>query len=400
MRLAERMSQTQPGIFHKLYERKTKLMNDERTIFDLSVGTPGFLPDEHVVQALSRAAADPKQYGYAMTDLPELIDALVHYYRGRFNVKLSDKEVIAVHGTQEGMAHICWALCDPGDLVLVPDPGYPIFTDGPELCGARVVPYPLFEEKGYILDFADIPPQIAEQARVIVVSYPLNPVCVGADKDFYLRLIAFAKRYDILVIHDAAYADISFADQPYPSFLSFPGAKDVGVEFYSLSKTYNFTGARAAFLVGNETVVRAMRTLRSKIDYGVFLPIQKAAAMALRAEQFGVIERKKQYQSMANRLANGLRDCGWPARDSQGTMFLWSGLPYGYQDSLRFTLDLMELTGVIVTPGVAFGERGEGHVRFALRTDMERLDEIIHILHANRSNLEGLAKNENKRPVS
>ncbi|MGI6545763.1 MAG: pyridoxal phosphate-dependent aminotransferase [Fastidiosipilaceae bacterium] len=396
MRLAERMSQTQPGIFHKLYKRKAKLMDEGKTIFDLSVGTPGFLPDGHIVQALSQAAADPDQYGYAMADLPELIDALRHYYHSRFAVELSAEEVTAVHGTQEGMAHICWALCDPGDLVLVPDPGYPIFTDGPELCGARVVPYPLFEEKGYILDFADIPPQTAEQARVIVVSYPLNPVCVAADEDFYPRLIAFAKKYDILVIHDAAYADIAFTAQPYPSFLSFPGAKDVGVEFYSLSKTYNFTGARTAFLVGNETVVRALRTVRSKIDYGIFLPIQKAAAMALRAEQIGVTERKKRYQSMANRLANGLRDCGWPARDSQGTMFLWSGLPYGYQDSLRFTLDLMELTGVIVTPGVAFGERGEGHVRFALRTDMEHLDEIIRVLHANRSKLEELANNENQ----
>ena len=193
MQLSGRMKQARPGIFHTLYEHKTRLINQGRRIYDLSVGTPGFLPDPHITAALSEAAADGAEYGYAMADLPALKAAMQAYYRERFGVVLRSNQLTAVHGTQEGMAHICWAVCDPGDVVLVPDPGYPIFTDGPSLCGAVVETYPLYEEKNYILDFSDLPEALCRRAKVIVVSYPLNPVCAAADADFYERLIRFAK---------------------------------------------------------------------------------------------------------------------------------------------------------------------------------------------------------------
>ena len=233
---------------------------------------------------------------------------------------------------------------------------------------------------------------VCERAKVLVVSYPLNPVCARADDAFYRELIDFAKKNQIIVVHDAAYADIAFGDEPYPSFLSFPGAKDIGVEFYSLSKTYNFTGARLAFLLGNERIVQALHTIRSQIDYGVFLPIQKAGIAALTGDQYGVKARCRAYQEMATQLTEGLAACGWPIKASQGTMFLWTKLPYGYKNSLQFTLDLMEQTGVIVTPGSAFGERGEGHVRFALRTDPAELDEVIAAISSKRQVLEALAQ--------
>ncbi|MDI9469870.1 MAG: aminotransferase class I/II-fold pyridoxal phosphate-dependent enzyme [Bacillota bacterium] len=399
MQLSSRLGDMKPGVFHALFERRTQLLACNRTIYDLSVGTPAFLPDAHIVHALSEAAADPRQYGYAMAELPELKAAIRSYYADRFGVALSDSEVTSVHGTQEGMAHICWAICDPGDVVLVPDPGYPIFTDGPQLCGANVVTYPLFKEKGYILDFADLSPELCERARVLVVSYPLNPVCARADAAFYRELILFAKKYQITVIHDAAYSDIAFGDEPYPSFLSFPGAMDVGVEFYSLSKTYNFTGARLAFLLGNQRIVQALATIRSQIDYGIFLPIQRAAIAALTGDQSGVKARCQAYQEMAAQLTSGLVACGWPVQASQGTMFLWSGLPYGYRNSLDFTLDLMEETGVIATPGSAFGARGEGHVRFALRTDPSELDKVVAAIAAKREKLEKLAQAAGEEPL-
>ncbi len=399
MQLSSRLDELKPGVFHALFERRTRLLARGRTIYDLSVGTPAFLPDPHIVRALSEAAADPREYGYAMSELPELKAAIRGYYANRFGVALSNREVTAVHGTQEGMAHICWAICDPGDVVLVPDPGYPIFSDGPRLCGADVVTYPLFEEKGYVLDFADLSPGLCERAKVIVVSYPLNPVCARADAAFYQELIAFAKKYQITVIHDAAYADIAFSDEPYPSFLSFPGARDIGVEFYSLSKTYNFTGARLAFLLGNERIVQALATIRSQIDYGIFLPIQKAAVAALTGDQSAVKDRCRAYQEMAEQLTAGLAACGWPVKASEGTMFLWSGLPYGYRNSLGFTLDLMEETGVIVTPGSAFGARGEGHVRFALRTDPAELEQVIAAIAAKRGQLEKLAQVAGEVPL-
>ena len=198
------------------------------------------------------------------------------------------------------------------------------------------------------------------------MSYPLNPVCARADDAFYRELIDFAKKNQIIVVHDAAYSDIAFGDEPYPSFLSFPGAKDIGVEFYSLSKTYNFTGARLAFLLGNERIVQALHTIRSQIDYGVFLPIQKAGIAALTGDQYGVKARCRAYQEMATQLTEGLAACGWPIKASQGTMFLWTKLPYGYKNSLQFTLDLMEQQALLHSD--LLWRAGEGHVRFALRT--------------------------------
>lgn len=392
MKPAKRLGEPTPGIFQELFLRKEALEAEGKTIYDLSVGTPVFPPDEHVIETLSAEAARPEEYGYAMADLPVLTSAIQDYYQERFGVPLSATEITAVHGTQEGMAHIFLAICDPGDLVLVPNPGYPIFSDGPLLCGATVWPYPLYEEKDYVLDFQDIPEDIAQKAKVIIVSYPLNPVCASADADFYERLIHFAKQYDIIVIHDAAYADLAFGETPYPSFLSFEGAKEVGVEFYSLSKTYNYTGARLSFLLGNEMIVQSLKVVRSKMDYGIFRPIQKAGAAALTGSQEPVKVRCRIYEQQARYLADQLRSIGWPVRDSQGTMFLWTGLPFGYTDSNQFVLDLMEETGVIVTPGSAFGSLGEGHVRFALRCSDATLQEVADAIRKWAVRIEELGK--------
>ena len=210
LNFSEKSCAIQGGIFNVLDDRKKKLLAEGREVFNFSIGTPDFQPAPHIVEAMTEAAKNPENYRYAITDKPELTEAMQNYYKKRFEVELGSEEIMTVYGSQEGMAHLCWALCDPGDLVLVPNPGYPIFSIGPKLCDAKVKEYPIYPEKDYILDFADIPEEDAKAAKLIVVSYPLNPVCAVADDAFYEKLIAFAKKYQIMVLHDNAYADIIY----------------------------------------------------------------------------------------------------------------------------------------------------------------------------------------------
>ena len=275
------------------------------------------------------------------------------------------------------MAHLAWALCDPGDLVLVPNPGYPIFSIGPQLCDAKVKEYPIYPEKDYVLDFADIPEEDAKEAKLIVVSYPLNPVCAVANDEFYEKLIAFAKKYEIIVLHDNAYADIIYGGRTGKSFLQYEGAKEVGIEFYSLSKTYNMTGMRISFVVGNAEIIAQFKKVRSQIDYGIFPAIQLAAVAALTGPQDMVKEQCAEYERRNQALCGGLRRIGWNVPDSKGSMFVWAKIPEGYTGSDAFVLELMEKTGVIVVPGTAFGSLGEGYVRFALVYPVEQIERAV-----------------------
>ena len=277
---AKRMDSFQEGIFTVLNKKKNELLAQGRTIYNLSVGTPDFKPAPHVMQALTESASKPENYKYSLVERPALLEAMQNFYNRRFGVQLDTKQIMAVNGSQEAMTHICWALCDPGDVVLVPNPGYPIFEVGPFLCGAEIVKYPLYEENGFLPKFSDIPEETAKKAKVMVVSYPANPVCATANDAFYEELIAFAKKYNIIIIHDNAYADIIY-DGEGQSFLKYDGASEVGVEYYSLSKTFDLTGARVSFVLGNEAIIQKFRTLRSQIDYGIFYPVQDAAIAAL-----------------------------------------------------------------------------------------------------------------------
>ena len=362
LQFARRMDQFGAGIFNRLDDKRRAVEAQGRPVYNLSIGTPDFLPPAHVMEALAQAAAKPENYRYALRERPSLLAAVQNWYRRRYQVELAEDEILAVYGSQEGLTHIGWAVCDPGDVVLVPDPGYPIFGMGPFLCGARVETYPLHAENGYLPDLDAIDPALARAAKMMVVSYPLNPVAVCAPRQFYEDLIEFARRYDILIVHDNAYSEIVFDGREGGSFLSIPGAKEVGVEYNSLSKTYNLTGARISFVVGNAQVVERFRTLRSQIDYGIFLPVQIAAEAALNGPQDSVEAQRQQYQARRDALCGGLRSIGWDVPDSQGSMFAWAPLPQGYTDSAAFCLELVEKTGLLCTPGVAFGPLGEGHV--------------------------------------
>lgn len=365
------------GIFNILNDKKKDLLNRGIKVFNFSIGTPDFEPAPHIMEAMQEACKNPQNYKYAIDDKPELVQAMIDYYKNRFGVTLEENEIMTVYGSQEGMAHLGWALCDPKDVVLVPNPGYPIFSIGPMFCDAEIVEYPIYPEDNYMLKFENIPEEVAKKAKMIVVSYPLNPVCAVADDKFYEELIAFAKKYNIIVLHDNAYADIVYGGRVGKSFLEYEGAKEVGIEFYSLSKTYNMTGMRISFTVGNAEIISQFKKVRSQIDYGIFPAIQLAAVAALTGPQDMVKKQCAEYERRNKALCGGLREIGWNVPDSQGSMFVWAKIPEGFESSEKFVLELMEKSGVIVVPGTAFGSLGEGYVRFALVYPVEVIEEAV-----------------------
>lgn len=380
IQFSEMVNGFKTGIFATLNEKKEELIKEGRKVYNLSVGTPDFKPAPHVMKAMQDACKDPENYKYALADLPELLKAVQYRYEKRFGVRVETDEIMSVYGSQECMAHIGMVFCNPGDTILVPNPGYPMFEMSGIMAKANLEYYTIKEENGYLPDLDHIPEETLKRAKYMIVSYPLNPVCVCAPEEFYPKLIDFAKKNEIVILHDNAYSDIIYTRKQGRSFLSFEGAKEVGVEFYSLSKSYNLTGARISFVVGNREIIEKFRTLRSQIDYGIFLPIQYAAIAALTGPDDFIEEQRQQYEARNRALCGGLRKIGWNVPDSQGTMFVWAKIPEGYESSADFCIRLMERTGVIVTPGSAFGSEGEGYVRMALVVDEQMIAEIIRVL--------------------
>ncbi len=364
------------GIFADINEKKDALLAQGKKIYNLSIGTPDFAPMEHVVQAVVESAKDPNSYKYSLKELPELLEAIVDYYKDRFGVTISQDMITGVHGSQEGIGHLCMALCDPGDVVLLPNPGYPIFEAGAYLARTTQYFYELREENHFLPVLSEIPEDVARKAKVMIVSYPYNPVCTAAPDSFYEELIEFAKKYDIFIIHDNAYSDIIYDGRKGGSFLRFPGAMEIGAEFFSLSKSFNVTGARLSFMIGRKDAVDAMKLLRSQIDFGIFIPVQMGAIAALRGPQDEVKKQCALYQERRDALCGGMREIGWNIPDSEGTMFVWAPVPKGYT-SRSFTMALMEKAGVLCTPGDAFGSLGEGYVRFALVLPPDKLAEVV-----------------------
>jgi LL-diaminopimelate aminotransferase len=377
MQFSKRLDLFGDEIFAALNEKKVALEAAGRTIYNLSVGTPDFEAAPHIRQALLDAAADPENWKYSLRDLPELLDAVCGYYKRRFDVDITPDMVASCNGSQEGCGHIGMVLCDEGDTVLLPTPCYPVFIAGSLLAGAKPWYYPLTKEHGFLPYLAGIPEDVARKAKFMIVSLPANPVGSVGTPAFYEELVAFAKKYDILIIHDNAYSDIIFDGAVGGSFLHTPGAKDVGVEFFSLSKSFDVTGARVSFLVGRPDVIAAFKKLRGQIDFGMFLPIQKMAIAALTGPLDGVKAQCAQYQQRRDALCGGLRAIGWDVPDSHGSMFVWAPIPAGYQSSMDFCMDLVEQSGVLCTPGSSFGPSGEGYVRFALTMPPERIAQAV-----------------------
>ncbi len=378
LKFADRMKDFEEGIFQVLDEKKKELEAQGRTVYNLSVGTPDFPPAAHIVEAVVEAAKKPENYKYALSDLPELTESVITRFRKRYGVELEKEEIMSVYGSQEGITHIGLPLCNEGDVVLVPDPGYPIFSIGPSLTGAKLATYELRPENRYLPDLGGIDEKIRKTAKFMIVSYPLNPVCKTAPREFYEKLVPWAKENGILIVHDNAYSDIIYDGREGISILSVDGAKEVCVEFYSLSKSFNYTGARMGFLVGNKEIVANFKKVRSQIDYGTFLPVQYGAIAALTGPDDMVRAQCAEYQRRRDALCGGLRAIGWDVPDSEGTMFAWGAIPEKYgDDDVAFVMELMEKSGVLCTPGSSFGSLGKGHVRFALTMPVEKIREAV-----------------------
>jgi aspartate/methionine/tyrosine aminotransferase len=367
MQASQRLDRFGAEVFASLNNKLLALKAQGKTIYNMSVGTPDFKPYSHVVEALTQAAQDPEMWKYALRDLPELKQAVCDYYERRFGVSgITPSMVQSCNGTQEGVGHLGLALLDPGDTILVPDPCYPVFEAGAKIADAKLEYYPLVAEHNYLPYVAGIDPEVADRAKYMIVSLPANPVGSVGTPEIYEEIIAFAREHDLLIVHDNAYSDIVFDGEPGGSFLQYPGALEVGVEFFSLSKSFNVTGARIGFLVGREDVVSAFAKLRSQIDFGMFFPIQKAAIACLNGPRDEVEAQRLKYQERRDALCDGLEGLGWERPNAHGSMFVWAKLPGGRTDSMAFCEELMEKAGVVVTPGASFGPSGEGHVRMAL----------------------------------
>ena len=391
MQFAKRMDRFGEGIFSKLAAMKKERTDQGETVIDLSVGTPNIPPADHIRKALCDCAANTENYVYAITDQTRLLEAVAEWYRSRYQVDLDpETEICSLLGSQEGLAHIALSIVDEGDIVMIPDPYYPVFADGPLLAGAELYYMPQKPEHGYLIQLSEIPEEVARKAKFMIVSYPNNPTTVMAPDSFYRELICFAKKYDIIVLHDNAYSELVFDQARCGSFLSFEGAKEVGVEFNSLSKTYGLAGARAGFCVGNQEVVKHLKMLKSNLDYGMFLPVQEAAIAAITGDQECVEETRKAYQKRRDILCDGLGRIGWKLDKPKATMFVWADIPSQFDSAEDFVMELFDRTGVIVTPGSAFGPLGEGHVRMALVQDEpELLEAVARIDKSGILNIEG-----------
>ncbi len=374
----QRLQQLAAAVFTTMDEARKAKLASGTDVINLSIGSPDLPPAPHIVEALAAGVRNLGNYGYPMRDLPVFRQAVAHWYRQRFGVVVDpESQVVGLTGSQEGLAHIAQSVTDPGDLVLVPDPGYPIYTAGPVLAGAELYPVPLAAERGFLPDLEALPAEVKQRAKLLLLNYPGNPLAAVVRPGFYESVVVFARRYGVAVLHDAAYSELTFDGYRPPSFLQTPGATDVGLEFNSLSKTFNMAGARIAYAIGNASLIGQLAEVKSHLDYGIFRPIQEAAIAALTGPQDCVREMAATYERRRNVLVDGLTRVGWALPRPKATMFCWAPIPPGWGSSLDFAMAVLEQAGVTIVPGSGFGAMGEGYVRIALVQSEERLAEAV-----------------------
>ena len=372
---SNKMRKLTTGIFTELANKKQDALNKGMDVIDLSVGSPDLPPPPFVVDTLVKYSQDTTKYGYTLKGIDEFNEAVGTFYKKRYSVDLDPiGEVLQLMGSQDGLSHLATAIVNPGEYVLVPDPGYPIYEASVTLAGGLVYPMPLLEENQYLPKLDEIPQDILKKTKMMIISYPGNPVTAMANEAFFEEVVSFARKNNILVVHDFAYSELIFDRHPQISFMSVKGAKEVGIEFNSLSKTFNMAGCRVGYVVGNKEAINILASLKSHIDYGVFYPIQKAATAALTSDYTVLQEQVKEYEKRRDLLITGLEHAGWKVAKSPATMFIWAKIPSGWT-SRQFAFELIEKVGVAVVPGDAFGQQGEGYVRMALVQSPEKLAE-------------------------
>ncbi|MCL6431822.1 MAG: LL-diaminopimelate aminotransferase [Anaerolineae bacterium] len=376
MRVADRVANLPAYVFAEAGKTLSELKARGVDVINLGIGSPDLAPPQWIIDTLYKAALDPTKHGYAgYYGLPVLRKATATYYARRFGVELDpEREIVVLIGSKEGIFNVALAFIDPGDIALIPDPGYPTYAMGVRMAGGEPVLLPLLPEKGFAPDLASVPPETLRRARLLWLNYPNNPTAAPADMDFLVQAVAFAREHDLVLCYDNPYCDVTFDGYVAPSILQIPGAKDVVLEFNSLSKTYNMAGWRVGMAVGNAQAVDALARVKTNIDSGIFAPIQEAAAAALLADQSWLQERNAIYQARRDVVMDFLPAAGMRAERPRATLYVWARVPDG-ETSAGFSKRILEASGVWLTPGTAFGPNGEGYVRISLTTPVERLRE-------------------------
>ncbi len=379
MEYSDRIRQIPPYLFAEIDRAIEKKRSEGVDVISLGIGDPDIPTPENIIDRLCKAAHDPRNHRYpSYAGMTSFREAAAKWYKKRFNVTLdSGKEVLALIGSKEGIAHIPLAFVNPGDVVLFSDPGYPVYRVGTILAGGKPVEMPLLEENGFLPDYGAIERATAKKAKLLFINYPNNPTAAVADKKFFKETVDFAVDNGIIVCHDAPYSEMAYDGYKAPSFLEVAGAKDVGVEFHSLSKTYNMTGWRIGFAVGNPEVISGLGKIKENVDSGAFQAVQEAGIEALSGPQDSISEHLRVFQERRDVMVDGLNELGYAVKKPKATFYLWFRIPKGYKSSAQFAECLLEKTGVVMTPGTGFGKYGEGYVRCALTQPRERLEEVL-----------------------
>ncbi len=378
MRIAKRLDAIPPYLFVAINQKIAQKKAEGHDVISFAIGDPDLPTPPHLLERLHKESQVPANHRYPESDgLPEFRKGVADWYKSRFNVDLDpNSEVISLIGSKEGIAHVAFCLIDPGDIALVPDPAYPVYSMGTLFAGGESYPVPLMEENGYLPDLEDIPSNIMDRAKVLWINYPNNPTGAVADVDFYSRVVEFAKKHDIAVCNDAPYSEIGFDGYRPASFMEAPGAKDVGIEFHSFSKTYNMTGWRVAMAVGNAELINALNTVKSNMDSGLPQAIQYMALEALEGPQDCVEENVAIYQRRRDKLVAGLAKLGLRVKVPEASFYLWARVPEGYT-SAEYCTKLIDEVAVVVTPGSGYGQQGEGYIRLSFSLPDDRIDEAL-----------------------
>jgi len=378
MKIAQRIQTVPPYLFAEIDRKKEEAIKRGVDIINLGIGDPDQPTPNNIIEKLRESVKDPKTHDYPpYAGTAEFRQAVALWYKNRFRVDLDpDNEVMALVGSKEGIAHIFLAFIDPGDFSLIPDPGYPVYKTGTLFANGFPYVMPLLKENGFLPNLEEIDEEIARKAKLMFINYPNNPTGAVADKSFFEKVVKFAKKYDILVCHDFAYSEMTYDGYKASSFLEVDGAKDVGLEFHSLSKTYNMTGWRLGFVVGSAEAISALSIIKTNVDSGAFKAIQRAGVEALSGPQDNIERMNEIYTRRRDIVINGLNKLGWNLKPIKASFYIW--IPtLNNMSSMDFANLLLEKAGIIVTPGIGYGEYGEGYVRIALTVEERRLKEAI-----------------------
>jgi LL-diaminopimelate aminotransferase len=375
---AERLQALPPYVFARLDELKARAREQGLDLIDLGMGNPDGSAPAPVIESAIEALRNPQNHGYPPFEgTASFRKAITTWYRGRYDVELDpDSEALPLLGSKEGLTHLALAYLNPGDVVLVPSPSYPVHFRGPAIASASVYSLILKPENDWLIDLGAIPDEVAQKAKILYFNYPSNPTTAVAPREFFVDVVEFARKHQIMLVHDLCYAELAFDGYQPTSLLEIPGAKDIGVEFHTMSKTYNMAGWRVGFVVGNRHLIQGLRTLKTNLDYGIFAVLQSAAETALQLPESYLKEVQQRYIKRRDFLIEGLAKLGWQIPPSKATMYLWIPCPVG-MGSTDFALSVLQQTGVVVTPGNAFGAGGEGYVRISLIAECDRLQEAL-----------------------